>query len=59
VPGRSPGTVSEVEAPDHITEPRPPGAAIDRYWLPLGAGGHSVRWNGRVYEVVVSREQQR
>jgi hypothetical protein len=28
---------------------------IDLYWLPLGAGGHSVRLNGRVYEAVVSR----
>jgi hypothetical protein len=25
-------------------------AGIDLYWLPLGAGGHSVRWNGRVFE---------
>ena len=25
-------------------------AAVDLYWLPLGAGGHSVRLNGRVYE---------
>ena len=23
---------------------------IDLYWLPLGAGGHSVRWNGRIFE---------
>jgi hypothetical protein len=23
---------------------------IDLYWLPLGASGHSVRWNGRVFE---------
>jgi len=23
---------------------------VDLYWLPLGAGGHVVRWNGRVYE---------
>ena len=23
---------------------------IDLYWLPLGAGGHSVPWNGRVFE---------
>src|SRR4029450_12734683 len=29
------------------TEPR---AAVDLYWLPLGAGGHFVRLNGRVYE---------
>jgi hypothetical protein len=25
-------------------------AAVDLYWLPLGAGGHFVRLNGRVYE---------
>jgi len=25
------------------------------YWLPLGAGGHSVRLNGRVYEGVAAR----
>jgi hypothetical protein len=29
--------------------------AIDLYWLPLGAGGHSVRLNGRVYEAVAAR----
>ena len=23
---------------------------VDLYWLPLGAGGHFVRWNGRLYE---------
>jgi hypothetical protein len=23
---------------------------IDLYWLPLGAGGHFVRWNGKVFE---------
>jgi len=23
---------------------------VDLYWLPLGAGGHFVRLNGRVYE---------
>jgi hypothetical protein len=28
----------------------PSGAAIDLYWLPLGAGGHFVRLNGRIYE---------
>ena len=25
-------------------------AGIDLYWLPLGAGGHSVRLNGKVFE---------
>ena len=34
-------------------------AAIDLYWLPLGAGGHSVKWNGRVYEAVAARLQRR
>ncbi|MGA8247815.1 MAG: hypothetical protein WB797_13005, partial [Nocardioides sp.] len=30
----------------------PPGPTsyVDLYWLPLGAGGHVVRWNGRIYE---------
>jgi hypothetical protein len=31
------------------------GAAIELYWLPLGAGGHSVRLNGRVYEALAAR----
>jgi hypothetical protein len=30
-------------------------AAVDLYWLPLGAGGHSVKWNGRIYEAVAAR----
>lgn len=34
-------------------------AAIDLYWLPLGAGGHSVRWNGRIYEAIAARLQRR
>ncbi|MDX6455433.1 MAG: hypothetical protein QOD48_1540, partial [Gaiellaceae bacterium] len=29
-------------------------ASIDLYWLPLGAGGHSVRLNGRVYEALAA-----
>ena len=28
--------------------------SVDLYWLPLGAGGHSVRLNGRVYEAVAA-----
>ncbi len=28
---------------------------VDLYWLPLGAGGHSVRLNGRAFEAVVAR----
>jgi hypothetical protein len=25
-------------------------SSVDLFWLPLGAGGHFVRWNGRLYE---------
>jgi hypothetical protein len=34
-------------------------AAIDLYWLPLGAGGHSVRFNGLVFEAIAARLQHR
>ncbi len=27
---------------------------IDLYWLPLGAGGHFVRLNGRIYETIMA-----
>jgi hypothetical protein len=32
---------------------------INLYWLPLGAGGHSVRWNGRIFEWVAARLDRR
>ena len=32
---------------------------IDLYWLPLGAGGHSVRMNGRLFEWVAARLERR
>jgi hypothetical protein len=34
-------------------------AAIDLYWLPLGAGGHSVRVNGKVFEWFAARLEHR
>jgi hypothetical protein len=34
-------------------------AAIDLYWLPLGAGGHSVRFNGKVFEWFAARLEHR
>ncbi len=34
-------------------------SGVDLYWLPLGAGGRSVRLNGRVFEAVVSRLERR
>src|SRR5205823_381088 len=33
----------------------PSHASIDLYWLPLGAEGHFVRLNGRLYEAVAAR----
>ena len=33
--------------------------SVDLYWLPLGAGGHSVRLNGRVFEAVAARLARR
>lgn len=32
---------------------------VDLYWLPLGAGGHCVRLNGRVYEGVAAFRERR
>jgi hypothetical protein len=37
----------------------PPISGIDLYWLPLGAGGHSVRLNGRIFEWFVARLERR
>jgi hypothetical protein len=34
-------------------------SAIDLYWLPLGAGGHSVRLNGLVFEALAARVKHR
>jgi hypothetical protein len=34
-------------------------SAVDLYWLPLGARGHSVRLNGRVFEAVAARLERR
>jgi hypothetical protein len=37
----------------------PATGGVDLYWLPLGAGGHSVRLNGRVFEAVAAWHDQR
>jgi hypothetical protein len=34
-------------------------AAVDLYWIPLGAGQHVVRLSGRLFEAISSRVQQR
>ena len=42
---------------EHVEEARDFG--VDLYWLPLGAGGHSVRLNGRVFEALAARVEHR
>jgi len=43
-----------------VTGPAVPAAGgVELLWLPLGAGGRSVRWNGRVFEAVVARLEGR
>jgi hypothetical protein len=34
-------------------------AAVDLYWIPLGAGGHCVRLNGRLYEAIAAARERR
>jgi hypothetical protein len=34
-------------------------AAVELYWIPLGAGGHSVRLNGRVFEAIAATSRHR
>ena len=34
-------------------------AAVDLYWLPLGAGGHFVRLNGRLFEAAAALAERR
>src|SRR4051812_43458899 len=40
-------------------KPGTQAAGVLVYWLPLGAGGHVVRWNGRLYEAVTARREHR
>lgn len=36
-----------------------PAQGVDLYWLSLGAGGHCVWWNGRIYEALAARRARR
>jgi hypothetical protein len=38
---------------------QPDPAQVLLYWLPLGAGAHFVRWNGRLYEALVAFRDRR
>jgi hypothetical protein len=34
-------------------------ASVTLYWLPLGAGGHCIRLNGRIFEACQARHERR
>jgi hypothetical protein len=36
-----------------------PSSSVGLYWIPLGAGGHSVRFNGLVFEAMAAVREQR
>jgi hypothetical protein len=38
---------------------QPSRTAVDLYWIPLGAGGHCVRFNGKVFEAIQAAHQRR
>lgn len=46
-----------VTGPDPRSKITP--APVDLYWIPLGAGHHSVRFNGMVFEAIAARLQHR
>jgi len=52
-------TTSGTGAPLSTADPEGTAAAVDLYWLPLGAGGHFVRLNGRVFEAAAARAARR
>jgi hypothetical protein len=39
--------------------PTSPTAAVDLYWIPLGAGSRCVRFNGRVFEAIQAAREHR
>jgi hypothetical protein len=51
-----PGTA---QASEPAVEAESTEASIDLYWLPLGAGGHFVRLNGRIYEAFKAHRERR
>jgi hypothetical protein len=43
---------------EHAVRPRP-DAGVDLFWIPLGAGGSSVRRNGLLFEAIAAARQRR
>jgi hypothetical protein len=59
----SAGALKPTEA-DEVLVPGVPDVAsapgaVDLLWIPLGAGGHVVRWNGKVYEAIKALMERR
>lgn len=44
---------------NETAQPAAVDQGIDLYWLPLGAGGRSVRLNGRVFEAIQAARERR
>jgi hypothetical protein len=44
---------------DAVLVHRSTTAAVDLFWIPLGAGGHSVGFNGRVFEAIQAAREHR
>jgi hypothetical protein len=38
---------------------RSDAAAVTLHWIPLGAGGHSIRLNGKIFEALAARHEHR
>jgi hypothetical protein len=49
----------EVTMREQVTAAAAVHSSIDLYWLPLGAGGHFVHWNGRAYEALMALWERR
>jgi hypothetical protein len=61
---REPAHASSTEAVSQAPDTRTlassrAGITVDLSWIPLGAGGHIVRWNGIVYETISALSQHR
>jgi hypothetical protein len=57
--GRVAARRDRAPGPAMTTAPAATGTAVDLFWIPLGAGGHCVRFNGRVYEAIKAARAHR
>jgi hypothetical protein len=58
-PACGPAAACADQVTDLGSTPATGQAAVDLYWIPLGAGGHVVRFNGKVYEAIDSMIEHR